>query len=292
MNYKINFRKRAPLWVFGIQFIQEKIRNPNTRKYISGILSKFMPISQRRTSKGEELSNKLTSMGYCEMPDIITVQEADELKDILSKMYCFDPWRPNLEKFKIENTPKEVHTAQIENILSIPQLLEIANNPIALEVCERYFGCKPIIDSIQAWWSLPGHEKPEQAENLHRDNDGIRFLKYFIYLTEVTEESGPHVFVESSHVISKGLEIRRYEDNEVEVLFGKDKFKKFIGKKGVSFIEDTYGFHKGQPAKTERRLLLQIRYAIMPTIFLNKNYISKTDTLNQFDTYINKYLTC
>lgn len=290
MDTIINSRKRAPIWVFGIHKIQEKIRNPNIRKYISNILAKFLPVSKDRTNKGEELINKLMNIGYCEMPDIINDEEADELKNILSGMSCFDPWRPSLGKFTIENTPKEVHTAQIENLLVIPRLLEIANNPIALEVCERYFRCKPIIDSIQAWWSLPGHERPEQAENLHRDNDGIRFLKYFIYLTEVTEESGPHVFVESSHIISKGLDVRRYEDNEVESLFGKEKFKKFIGKKGLSFIEDTYGFHKGQPAKTEKRLLLQIRYSIMPTIFLNKDYLRKVNLLDGFDEYVNKYL--
>lgn len=290
INYIISSRKRAPFWVFGIQLIQEKIRNPHTRKYISYILSKFLPTSKNRTIEGGELSDKLINIGYCEMPDIINEKDADELKDTLSKMTCFDPWRPNLEKFRIENAPKEVHTAQIENILSIPRLIEIANNPIALEICERYFGCKPIIDSIQAWWSLPGHERPEQAENLHRDNDGIRFLKYFIYLTEVTEESGPHIFVESSHTTSKGLDIRRYEDTEVEILFNKDKFRKFTGKKGLSFLEDTYGFHKGQPAKTQKRLLLQIRYSIMPTIFLNKNYIENSFIDFSLDKYINKFI--
>ena len=137
---------------------------------------------------------------------------------------------------------------------------------------------------------MPGHERPEQAENLHRDNDVIRFLKYFIYLTEVTEESGPHIFVESSHTVSKGLDIRLYQDNEVETLFNKDKFRKFIGKKGLSFMEDTYGFHKGQPAKTQKRLLLQIRYSIMPTIFLNKNYIIGINDRSKFDDYINKYV--
>ena len=286
----IEYRKRAPLWVFGIHFIQEKIRKPSIRKSVSDILSKFLPTSKNKTIQGEHLYSELKKIGYCEMPDIITAQEVDELKDILTTMTCFDPWRPNLGKFNIEDAPKEVHTAQIENVLSIPRLLKIANNPIALEVCERYFGCKPIIDSIQAWWSLPGHEKAEQAENLHRDNDGVRFLKYFIYLTEVTEESGPHVFVEGSHFEPKGLEVRRYDDNEVEDLFGKEKFRRFTGKKGLSFIEDTYGFHKGQPAKTEKRLLLQIRYALIPTIFLNKNYVKSDNIKKEYDKYINKYI--
>lgn len=289
MNYTISSRKRAPLWVFGIHFIQEKIRKPSIRKSISDILSKFLPTSKNKTTQGEHLYNELKEIGYCEMPDIITAQEVDELREILANMTCFDPWRPILGKFNIENAPKEVHTAQIDNVLAIPRLLEIANNPTALEVCERYFGCKPIIDSIQAWWSLPGHEKAEQAENLHRDNDGVRFLKYFIYLTEVTEESGPHVFVEGSHLEPKGLDVRRYNDDEVESLFSKGKFRKFTGKKGLSFIEDTYGFHKGQPAKTEKRLLLQIRYALMPTIFLNKNYINNL-TSHPYDNYSNKYI--
>ncbi|GGD64519.1 hypothetical protein GCM10011514_30640 [Emticicia aquatilis] len=290
MNYTINSRKRAPLWVFAFQLIQEKIRKPHIRKAVADIISKFLPTSENKTIQGEKLYSKLKEVGYCEMPNIITTEEADELRDSLTNMICFDPWKPYLGKFNIEDAPKEVHTAQIENVLAIPRLLEIANNPIALEVCERYFGCKPIIDSIQAWWSLPGHEKAEQAENLHRDNDGIRFLKYFIYLTEVTEESGPHVFVEGSHLEPKGLDIRRYEDTEVEALFGKNKFRKFTGKKGLSFIEDTYGFHKGQPAKTEKRLLLQIRYALMPTIFLNKNYINNFEKKQEFDIYSNKFL--
>jgi hypothetical protein len=290
MNLTINQRKRAPLWVFGIHKIQENLRNPSLRKKISDCISYILPKSKVKTIEANPLFNKLQDIGYCEMPNILSSEEIDKLRDTLIQLDCIDGWRKHLGKFTIDNVPKETHTAQILNVLSIPKVIEIANNPLALEICERYFGCKPVIDSIQAWWSLPGHEKPEQAENMHRDNDGIRFLKYFIYLTDVTEKSGPHIYVEGSHISSKGLEIKRYEDKEVEDLFTKDKFRRFTGSKGLSFLEDTYGFHKGQAAETEKRLLLQIRYAVMPTIFLNKSWINKKDNSSVFDTYINKYI--
>jgi hypothetical protein len=129
-----------------------------------------------------------------------------------------------------------------------------------------YFGCTPYLDSIQAWWSISGHDEPEEAERFHRDNDSIRFLKFFLYLTDVSAENGPHVYAAGSHRSSRLIERRRLSDQEVHDAFGADILS-MTGSSGDAFLEDTFGIHKGQLPRSGRRLLVQFRYSVTETIF-------------------------
>jgi hypothetical protein len=143
----------------------------------------------------------------------------------------------------------------------------LATRADLVDLVASYFGCTPVLDSIQAWWSYPGNDTAKEAENFHRDNESIRFLKFFIYLTDVDSETGPHVLVEGSSSSPKLTMLRRLSDNEVETEFGAERIKCIFGKAGDAFIEDTFGIHKGQLPKSKRRLLVQFRYSVLPTIF-------------------------
>ena len=62
-------------------------------------------------------------------------------------------------------------------------------------------------------------------------------MKYIVYLTDVDEDSGPHIFIPGSHKQNKLLPIRRYTAAEIAGAFGQGNEKLFVGPAGTSFLE-------------------------------------------------------
>lgn len=215
------------------------------------------------------------------MPGFLQPHQAARLVEILSDMVCQDPWKPEKGRLRIEDAPPETHVADIPDAATLKAASDIAFDRRLLAMASAYFGSVPYVDSIQAWWSLSGNTVAEEAENFHRDNDRIRFLKFFLYLTGVDVEQGPHNFVRGSHVDPRLLERRQYADEEVEACFGNNCMLAITGKAGDAFLEDTFGVHKGQLPTAGRRLLLQVRYAITPTIFRSRVIVDAVPPVGQ-----------
>ena len=244
--------------------IQERIRKPALRHFLSRIIAKVRP--GKATQPGDE-DAELMRIGLFRMPGFIDPLRAAQLREILSTFPCRDPWKPNVGTFRFDAAPAGTHVADIASAPTLRVLHELALDQRLLNMAAAYFGCRPYLDSVQAWWSLPGNDEPEEAENYHRDNDSIRFLKFFLYLTDVDDEHGPHCFVAESHRASSLLDRRRFTDSEVQASFGTGRLLKITGCAGDAFMEDTFGIHKGQLPRSGRRLLVQFRYSIMPTVF-------------------------
>jgi hypothetical protein len=115
---------------------------------------------------------------------------------------------------------------------------------------------------MAAWWSLKGHAQGEHAELFHRDVDDWRFLKLFVYLTDVDDEAGPHAFVPGSQSAPKLLRIGRYADDQVIESFGPGAIQYYRGPRGTAFLENTFGLHKGLPPRTRNRLMFQVVYSL------------------------------
>jgi hypothetical protein len=178
--------------------------------------------------------------------------------------------------------------AQYFNIEKRSQLIaELARDPVLLEIAASYLGTRPILVGANMWWSFPETASEgahnEAAQMFHYDLDDFRFLKFFFYLTDVDEESGPHVVVRGSHEdkrfgsFSETLKVRRYSDAEIEAWHGKDRIVVITGEAGTCFAEDTLCIHKGTPPRAAPRLLLQLQYAFND--FGNQNDIVADDRL-------------
>jgi Phytanoyl-CoA dioxygenase (PhyH) len=255
---------RAGLGTHLFHRLQERVRHPRTRSRIANVISYFR--SGIRHDEPLQLAD-LRNDGVIPMPGFLDKQQASQLYEALSIHLCRDPWKPEHGMFRLEDAPLGTHVADIPEAPTMQVVHRIAFHEELLALAKAYFGSTPYVDSIQAWWSLSGNELPEEAENFHRDNDGIRFLKFFLYLTDVDENSGPHKFVRSSHVQPELLARRRLGDEEVASAFGSDRILTMTGRAGDAFLEDTFGVHKGQLPVSGRRLLLQVRYSLTPTIF-------------------------
>ncbi|MBK8817497.1 MAG: phytanoyl-CoA dioxygenase family protein [Methylococcaceae bacterium] len=212
--------------------------------------------------------------GVTFFPQFLSRNEIEEIKLELEKYNCFDPWHREIGEFTYTQNPVGTHVGQIRLAATIEILHKLALDSRIIDVVTAYFGCKPYLDSIQAWWSFSGNDQPQEAENFHRDNDAIRFLKFFLYVTEVDDLNGPHIFVLGSHREAKLLERRRLNDEEVADTFGNHRIRSFTGKSGDAFIEDTYGIHKGQLPVIGKRLLVQFRYTTTESVFRSPLIVS------------------
>ena len=110
--------------------------------------------------------------------------------------------------------------------------------------------------------------------------------------------AGPHRFVAGSHRSSGRIFSRPYTEDEIEDLYGRDKIVKLLGPKGTTFLEDTWGIHKGDIPTIRSRLLLQVEYSIMPVlkVYLWTGVYSRTDVIDRYSnrlfvTYRNLFIS-
>jgi len=273
-------------------FAQRMVMNPSTRNKVSGLIASRLPQANSRNDDAQisSISRALEENGFAMMNDIVSKKQIGEIHTFLRDKKCVDRWRPEAGEFLIENASEQCHVAPyLDSVVNeAPHLLEIANHPLVLGVIEKIFGCKPTISQLGIWWSLTGHDAPEQAEFYHRDVDDWKFIKLFVYLTDVDEGSGPHKFIRTSQNQAKLLPIHRYTDKEVFEAFGIDKQMIFTGEAGTCFLENTFGFHKGQMPSTRNRLLFQAQYSLFPIGINDYSPLNAASRGVSLDPYINR----
>jgi len=121
-------------------------------------------------------------------------------------------------------------------------------------VAQDYLEARPVIDVTSMWWHTDFSNKPdsEAAQYYHFDMDRPKWLKFFIYLTDVEPTNGPHTFVAGSQksggipssLLKKGY--ARLTDEEVRHHFDEDNIIEFTAPRGTIIAEDTRGLHKGR----------------------------------------------
>jgi len=148
------------------------------------------------------------------------------------------------------------------------------NDPVILKIVGQYLGSNLFqLRQLSMWWSFPVHNQylstaNDSAQNFHFDLDSTKWLKLFVYLTDVVPESGPHTFVRGSHIpgekptslLRKGYQ--RISDQDIFANYGRDRIQEICGPSGTVFLGDTNCFHKGSPPRTGNRLVLQAEYAL------------------------------
>jgi hypothetical protein len=201
---------------------------------------------------------------------------------------------------------KHIHYARFaaKDLLKIDIVNNVINNPSAFMVPLAYLGCLPTLSSVTCWWSYPGRITAG-AQQFHQDRGDFASLNLFVYLTDVDEEAGPHVFCEKTHTYKHLLSYleNNIKQNEQDIFWqwweqhrksDKSVLKYFkprilTGPKGTSFFEDTRGLHKGLAPIKHRRLCFELVYTLLPqfnsTLTPVKNNSNYT---NRVVTYINR----
>lgn len=184
-------------------------------------------------------------------------------------------WIEDLDKFISEET--------IKNLIFDPFILAVSSN---------YLKTTPIHINTAVWASYPNSNEikmlSKNAQMYHQDKDAINFLKVFIYLTDVDEESGPHKFIKGSHkkeLVHHGKNFHeRVDDDYATKIYGEDSIVEVLGDAGSVIFGDTTCVHKGQAPRNKRRLILQLEYA--SSLHLN-SFAPSSSRINKFSNYVN-----
>ncbi len=275
-------------------FIQRRTGDPALRAAKAASFAASMPKADLTvTPDTQAMADALARDGFVMTPGIAGANVVGDMRAYFSVERCADPYRPELGNFVAPaDAPKGTHVAffPLETVARAPHALTIANHPQLLALAARDLGAKPLISAMSAWWSLPaGDGTAQHAENYHRDVDDLDWVKYFLYLTDVDETAGPHLFIRGSHRDGRLTNIRRYQDNEVHEVFGTEREMRFVGPAGTSFLEKTYGLHRGLPVATTPRLIFQVFYSLRPVIYGPKRPILPRQALpSGADPYCNR----
>jgi hypothetical protein len=148
-------------------------------------------------------------------------------------------------------------------------LQEIHLDKTILEVVSAFLGHRAIHVGTNLWWSFAGHANDQEqnyfSQKFHFDTDDWAFLKFFWYITDVDEMSGPHIVAAGTHkgkLLRHQAEAGRYSDSHIYKAYKGSKFVSILGKAGTGFVEDTTAYHKGQHPTSKDRLLLCVQFAV------------------------------
>lgn len=219
-------------------------------------------------AEAQATAEGLRDSGLVDLGRLLTRAQCAEIEAYFADKDVIDHYRPGHQTFKPHGPERHpaCHVAyhRDEDVIAAPYLLALANDPAIVGAMHHYFGCRPTISFLAAWWSYPTEVGPQQAENFHRDVDDWNFIKLFVYLTDVGAESGPHVYIRGSAGAPKLNEIKRFTDDEVVAAFGEEAVTVITGEAGSAFLENTFGLHKGLKVERGKRLIFQAIYSLNP----------------------------
>lgn len=152
-----------------------------------------------------------------------------------------------------------------EVALRSPEVQEFATDPAMALIAQRYLGQPVIMDEVAFWWTTTkrAEDANVNAQLFHQDRDRLSFLKFFIYLTDVDPETGPHVYIKGSHLdIPRSLRgDGRKTDHAVREAGLWSRVTEISGPAGSLMAVDTIGLHKGKTPVKSDRLALENEFA-------------------------------
>lgn len=248
------------------------LRPPRKPEPVSGYLGNFSVAQQKA------IVDQIARDGYYVFEQRLPAELCDEMERLASSTpaivegrsrdpenrVVFDPGNPISKTYRLTES-ELVENRAIQKLMADPSLLSIA---------EQYLRFLPILNSINMWWSPAYGDKPggDAAQEFHFDFDPPPiWLHFFMYLTDVGPENGPHVFVRGTHVsghpkadtlLQRGYV--RIPDEDIVNAFGCENVIELCGKRGTVLAVCTRGFHKGKMPTKGHRLIAQFIYSSSP----------------------------
>ena len=248
-----------------------------------------MPEQARSTDLAyEQTLATLQADGHALLGALLTPSQLGDIHRYLADR-LLAPHGRSLPTFPAHKPPPGTRMAEysIVDTLACPHLLALANSAPLVRLAAHYIGCKPTISAIGLRWSYPQAGNGSGLQGFHRDCDDWRFIKVFVYLTDVDDGAGPHVYVSGTHHEHCSMRLQPYSDDEVAKSYDPSRITSVTGAAGTGFAVDTRGIHKGLVPTQKPRLLLQIQYSLLP-VYMYRYEAPQRSAPGHLDGYINR----
>jgi hypothetical protein len=227
------------------------------------------------------ICNEIDEQGYFIFPNKISQETISALKEYSLNMpvnYLI-PDGENISYSK--NTVKYIdnkflsnryQNLNISDLINCPEAIAISLDQNFLHIANNFLKSKPILDLIILWWSqnfenlnvsksVKEQLKDSSAQMFHFDMDRLKFLKFFVYLTDVNTSTGPHVYVKKTNrKIPKYIRSDGRFNDEYIFEFDGENIVEINGAAGTIIAVDTRGLHKGKELESGERLIFQIEF--------------------------------
>lgn len=276
---------------------QRIVTQPRLRRLVVAALRKRIGASQGALTMDETLTKpeqasllSLNEGGYAPLHGLLSGHQVADIHGYMQNKRLSDRVRGG-RVFTVDSVPDDARIGdyELKDIIACPHILELANSASLLRLASHYIGCKPTLSALGMRWSFPGSAADSILQAFHRDSDDWRFVKIFVYLTDVDADSGPHVYVRGSHLAKTSLRAHSYSDESVERAHGVDSIVNVIGPAGFGFAADTSGIHKGAVPLRHARCLLQLQYSLLPTYAYRYRPEPYNGSLS-LDKYVNRLI--
>jgi len=196
----------------------------------------------------KEIVDSLNKVGICVIEDYFPSDWCDNAVSHMEDALV--TYKDKVQSQITESTSGDFRVFKMENQYDTAK--QFADDKFLLDVGAEYFG-NPIVSHFVLGGKV--QHNPNQTTNSgggwHRDNRGKQ-IKTIVYLTDVSEESGPFSFLPLSNQFD--LQTRdgigkatRYDDSIVDRFCKENTIEPFkvIGKKGTIIFVDTSFIHRG-----------------------------------------------
>jgi hypothetical protein len=222
--------------------------------------------------KRSEAIDTLREQGFYVLPTRLPDSICDELLKVALTEPCTgydDNGRKEVGLYNRESPIAVKSTIHAEALIRHPVVQKLISDMSIIWLAQEYLQSKPVLDHLVMWWISNINEKPdaEAAQLYHFDMNKVKFLKVFVYVTDVGPENGAHCFIMKSHktgAIPSSLLERGYAriaDDEVEKCYPPEDFVEITGPRGTIFVEDTRGLHKGKRLEKGDRLAFELEFS-------------------------------
>ena len=203
---------------------------------------------------------QLKEKGYCKIEGFFEKETLLALKNEMVSLIDTNKHIKRQDAHHIVIDQPFLYTNTVQKIAFDQRLIDIAT---------LFFDCTPGIGTCNLRQSLESDLPAEGTHFWHRDfNSPVKFMKFFFYLSDVTEESGPFSYVEeSNNKMPNGWWAKhRWTDEDMKTIYGEDKIKHVTANVGDLLMATTNGFHKGHKIQKGTRYMLTVNFLIHPEL--------------------------
>lgn len=256
------------------KIMEQLYRNPNTKMFFHNLVKQAVnnEVPLLPTIHDKSHFDQLKENGFIIFNNFLNEKEVAAIKNLVANEKGYNAHVPVYSDGILRNYddsyPFQTLSYCPKIFLKNKLILEKINHPYLLSLVQEYLGCFPTLYSLNCWWSKFS-PNIYSTQNNHRDEDDFKFLAFFIYLSDVDEANGPHVFYPKTQ---EGQEIS--SSSELVI----------TGKSGTAILADTFAFHRGQQLKERDRCVIWWRYGTyVNEIYMNdRNYDNKVQKIDVF----------
>jgi len=153
---------------------------------------------------------------------------------------------------------------QNADFLDTSEVMALVTSRDLVDLVATYFGEVPVLTDICLRWS-PVNDSARSSQLFHRDEEDATQLKFLLYVTEVTDASGPFTVLSapaSARVFAaSGRRFGRFTDDAISAELGGEQPHALTGPRGtLTCIDTSRCLHFGSRCNAHERVALFFQY--------------------------------